>query len=142
MRGLTVIAALILAGSFIYPSWLVESLLQNLRGDVDAGEAPEFVVEEGHEVHRGLAARDAVMVVILPDGGRSYLSKLYNDAWMRDNGLLELEDVRVQDVLNAKKTAIPELVTVDAADTVRPSAALHPPPQASPPPSRPRITTT
>ena len=36
----------------------------------------------------GAAAADAVMVVILPDGGRSYLSKLYNDEWMRVNGLL------------------------------------------------------
>ncbi len=30
----------------------------------------------------------AVVVVILPDGGRNYLSKLYNDEWMRNNGLL------------------------------------------------------
>ncbi len=30
----------------------------------------------------------AVMVVLLPDGGRNYLSKLYNDEWMRVNGLL------------------------------------------------------
>ena len=33
-------------------------------------------------------ASDAVVVVILPDGGRNYLSKLYNDEWMRANGLL------------------------------------------------------
>jgi cystathionine beta-synthase len=33
-------------------------------------------------------AADAVVVVILPDGGRNYLSKLYNDEWMRANGLL------------------------------------------------------
>ena len=33
--------------------------------------------------------RDAVMVVIFPDGGRNYLSKLYNDEWMRANGLLD-----------------------------------------------------
>ena len=31
---------------------------------------------------------DAVVVVLLPDGGRNYLSKLYNDEWMRANGLL------------------------------------------------------
>jgi cystathionine beta-synthase len=31
---------------------------------------------------------DAVVVVILPDGGRNYLSKVYNDEWMRANGLL------------------------------------------------------
>ncbi len=34
------------------------------------------------------AARDAVIVVIFPDGGRNYLSKLYNDEWLRNNGLL------------------------------------------------------
>ena len=31
---------------------------------------------------------DAVVVVLLPDSGRNYLSKLYNDEWMRNNGLL------------------------------------------------------
>ena len=31
---------------------------------------------------------DAILVVLLPDGGRNYLSKLYNDEWMRVNGLL------------------------------------------------------
>ncbi len=34
------------------------------------------------------AARDAVVVVLLPDSGRSYLSKVYNDEWLRVNGLL------------------------------------------------------
>ena len=34
------------------------------------------------------AGADAVMVVLLPDGGRNYMSKLYNDEWMRSNGLL------------------------------------------------------
>ena len=29
-----------------------------------------------------------VIVVLLPDSGRSYLSKVYNDEWMRVNGLL------------------------------------------------------
>jgi cystathionine beta-synthase len=44
------------------------------------------------EVVRDLVATDdgheAVVVVLLPDGGRNYLSKLYNDEWMRINGLL------------------------------------------------------
>ena len=34
------------------------------------------------------AGRDAVVVVLLPDSGRSYLSKVYNDEWMRANGLM------------------------------------------------------
>ena len=50
------------------------------------------------------AARDAVMVVILPDGGRNYLSKLYNDEWMRANGLLSTAGAitRVADLLAAR----------------------------------------
>ncbi len=44
------------------------------------------------EVVRDLAARDgglaAVVVVLLPDSGRSYLSKVYNDEWLRANGLM------------------------------------------------------
>ena len=40
------------------------------------------------------AAQEAVMVVIIPDGGRNYLSKLYNDEWMRQHGLLGFEPGR------------------------------------------------
>ncbi|CAN5797847.1 cystathionine beta-synthase [soil metagenome] len=39
---------------------------------------------------------DALMVVILADGGRNYLSKLYNDEWMRANGLLGFEPGRAR----------------------------------------------
>jgi cystathionine beta-synthase len=48
------------------------------------------------------AARSAVMVVILPDSGRSYLSKIYNDEWLRSNGLLATTGavLRVVDILN------------------------------------------
>jgi cystathionine beta-synthase len=35
------------------------------------------------------AGPDAVIVVLLPDGGRGYLSKIFNDEWMRENGFLE-----------------------------------------------------
>ena len=54
------------------------------------GTAVVAVLDEARRVmaRDGAAARDAVMVVILADGGRSYLSKLYNDEWMRVNGLL------------------------------------------------------
>jgi cystathionine beta-synthase len=34
--------------------------------------------------------------VLLPDGGRNYLSKLYNDEWMRKNGLLGWETGRAR----------------------------------------------
>jgi cystathionine beta-synthase len=56
-------------------------------------------------VVRDLAATpdgsDAVVVVLLPDSGRNYLSKLYNDEWMRVNGLLPTTGavIRVEDLL-------------------------------------------
>ncbi len=69
----------------------------------------------------GQAAQDAVMVVILPDSGRSYLSKLYNDEWMRANGLLgsATEPDRVRAVLTARHGAeIPPVVLARTTDTV------------------------
>jgi cystathionine beta-synthase len=39
-------------------------------------------------------AADKLIVVLFPDGGRNYLSKLYNDEWMRANGLLGFEPGR------------------------------------------------
>jgi cystathionine beta-synthase len=67
---------------------------------------------------RGAAARDAVMVVIFPDGGRNYLSKLYNDEWMRANGLLTTTGavVRVDELLRARHHG-PELPDVILART-------------------------
>src|SRR4029079_17448510 len=60
------------------------------------------------------AGRDAVIVVLLPDSGRSYLSKIYNDEWMRANGLLATTGavIRVDDLLNDRHHAglLPDLV--------------------------------
>ncbi len=55
-------------------------------------------------VARSLPA-DAVMVVLLPDGGRGYLSKIFNDSWMRSYGFSEVEEGEtVADVLDARTT--------------------------------------
>ncbi len=63
----------------------------------------------------GLGPKD-LMVVFLPDGGRQYLSKIYNDAWMRENQYMEAEiQLTVLDVLSHK--TIKELVYVAPSDT-------------------------
>src|SRR5580700_6072854 len=70
---------------------------------------------------------DALIVVILPDGGRSYLSKIYSDAWMRQYGFLERDSqLLVGDVLARKRDAgeIPPLVTVQTHYRVRDAVAL------------------
>jgi len=57
-----------------------------------AGESCGTALVAALSVARELTAlpggSDAVIVVLLPDGGRSYLSKLYDDEWMRKNGLM------------------------------------------------------
>ncbi|MGZ4150507.1 MAG: cystathionine beta-synthase [Actinomycetota bacterium] len=63
---------------------------------------------------------DATIVVLLPDTGRQYLSKLYSDAWMRQYGFLEgPEVITVDRVLSSKGAELPPLITVQAHDKVR-----------------------
>jgi cystathionine beta-synthase len=78
-------------------------------------------------VAREIEDPDAIVVVILPDGGRAYLSKVFNDAWMQQHGMLERTgDRTVGDVLRAKHGAgeIPPLVTVQTHQKVRDAIAL------------------
>lgn len=50
---------------------------------------------------------DRLVVVILPDSGSRYLSKVFDDDWMRESGFLERSwsDTRTADVLAAKSSA-------------------------------------
>jgi cystathionine beta-synthase len=79
----------------------------------------------GTALHAALeVARDldegATIVVILPDTGRNYLSKLYSETWMRQYGFVERpEVVTVAQVVEAKHGEIPSLVAVGAHEKVR-----------------------
>ena len=78
-----------------------------------AGGSCGTAMVAAREVVRDLTATpdgaDAVVVVLLPDSGRSYLSKIYNDEWMRVNGLLATTGavVRVEDLLRDRHHAGP-----------------------------------
>jgi cystathionine beta-synthase len=63
---------------------------------------------------------EAIMVVLLPDNGRGYLTKIFNDEWMRTNGFLGEAGLAatVGDVVRAKGE-LPKLITLSPADTVR-----------------------
>jgi len=52
------------------------------------GTAMVAALTVGRELAVTPGGADAVVVVVLADGGRSYLSKLYDDEWMRKNGLM------------------------------------------------------
>ncbi|MFJ9207037.1 cystathionine beta-synthase [Streptomyces sp. L-9-10] len=71
------------------------------------------------KVAEGLGPDD-VVVVLLPDSGRGYLSKIFNDEWMNDYGFLEQggDAVSVGHVLRHKEGAIPTLVHMHPEETV------------------------
>ncbi|HVE63520.1 MAG TPA: cystathionine beta-synthase [Mycobacteriales bacterium] len=68
----------------------------------------------------------AVMVVLLPDSGRGYLSKIFNDEWMADFGFLtkDTSEPSVRDVLAHKASALPEIVHVHPHETVGSAIAI------------------
>ncbi|WP_186628953.1 cystathionine beta-synthase [Rhodococcus sp. BP22] len=68
---------------------------------------------------------DALVVVLLPDGGRGYLAKIFNDDWMSSYGFLRsrldgnTDEPSVGDVLRGKSGALPALVHTHPSETVR-----------------------
>jgi cystathionine beta-synthase len=72
---------------------------------------------------------DAVVVVLIPDSGRGYLSKIFNDAWMSDFGFLRPHnEMDAGDVLEAKVNrqpdAMADLVLVTEETLVRDAISL------------------
>ena len=67
---------------------------------------------------------DDLVVVLLPDTGERYLSKVHNDAWMRDNHLLDPAVTRVSDVVGAKTGRVPALLRLQVGEPVRRALAL------------------
>ncbi len=62
---------------------------------------------------------DDLVVVLLPDSGRGYLSRVFNDEWMAGYGFLTSEGPTVADVLGAKDADVPRLVYLQPNDNVR-----------------------
>lgn len=75
------------------------------------------------EVARGLTP-DHLVVVLLPDTGERYLSKVHNDAWMRDNHLLDPTTVRVSEMVGGKARPMPALLSVSVEEPLRRALAL------------------
>jgi len=67
---------------------------------------------------------DDLVVVLIPDSGRGYLSRVFNDEWMAGFGFLSSEGPSVSDVLNAKDGDVPKLVYLQPGDSVREAVAL------------------
>ncbi|HEY6959504.1 MAG TPA: cystathionine beta-synthase [Candidatus Limnocylindria bacterium] len=80
-----------------------------------AGTAMYAALEIAKDLDAG-----AVLVVLFPDSGRSYLSKIYNDEWMRQNGFLQRYPLHAT-VLDVVKDRVgtPGLICVSKDETVR-----------------------
>jgi cystathionine beta-synthase len=68
--------------------------------------------------------KDAVVVVILPDGGRGYLAKVFNDIWMRTYGFMPRGEDAVEDLISAT-VAEPKLTRVKMNATVAEALASN-----------------
>jgi cystathionine beta-synthase len=65
------------------------------------------------------AGEEAVVVVLLPDGGRGYLSKVFDDTWLSQYGFLQLEtSTSIGDVLRHKQGGLPSLVHTHPNETI------------------------
>jgi len=67
---------------------------------------------------------EAVVVVHIPDSGRGYLSKLYNDTWMADYGFVHDTGSTVGDILAGRDASLPTLVHTHPDETVREAVAI------------------
>ncbi|HEX5580668.1 MAG TPA: pyridoxal-phosphate dependent enzyme [Gemmatimonadaceae bacterium] len=67
---------------------------------------------------------DALVVTFLCDTGERYLSKLYNDEWMRENQMLDAERGTLGEVLVAKHDGLPPVVSVAPGTAVRQALRL------------------
>ncbi|MDE0802309.1 MAG: cystathionine beta-synthase [Acidimicrobiales bacterium] len=63
--------------------------------------------------------QDAVVVVHIPDSGRGYLSKLFDDRWMADHGFLRSSGPLVESLLDGRSKDLPLLVHTHPEETVR-----------------------
>lgn len=84
-----------------------------------AGMAAWVALEVARE-----AKRDDLVVVLLPDTGERYLTKVHNDEWMRDNHLLDPAMTRAGALASAKAARVRTLHSVAAGEPLRRALAL------------------
>ncbi len=64
-------------------------------------------------------AADKTVVVLLPDTGERYLSKFYNDEWMRENRFLDIVESTVGEILDVKPGTLSPVLSVSSETSIR-----------------------
>jgi cystathionine beta-synthase len=89
-----------------------------------AGGSSGLITHVALQLARKLDDPNAFVVTFLCDTGERYLSKLYNDEWMRENQMLETEQMTVGQLLAGKSGDAPALVSVAPGASVRQALGL------------------
>ncbi len=85
-----------------------------------AGGSAGLIVHGAVALAHELDDPDALVVTMLCDWGEHYLSKMYDDDWMRENGFLERpRRTTVAEVLAAKEARVGDLITVAPSTPIR-----------------------
>src|SRR5947209_15292037 len=84
-----------------------------------AGGSTGVNVVAALDVARRVNDPQALVVTVLADTGERYLSKVFNDEWLRENQILEAERVSVAQLLEARNSGAPPLISVPPTATVR-----------------------
>lgn len=105
-------------------SFLMTRRLVREEGIFAGGSCGAAVAGAVKYIQQHRLGEDAVVVIILPDSGSRYLSKVFNDDWMRENGFLEQvwSDVRAGDIQERKASG--QVFTARPTDLMRDVVAL------------------
>ncbi len=71
---------------------MLTARLATAREGILMGQSSGTALWAALQVARDLDDPEALLVVLLPDSGRNYVGKLYNDQWLRDSGLLSADE--------------------------------------------------
>jgi cystathionine beta-synthase len=92
-----------------------------------SGMAAEAAKVLAHELAGTPEGKDAVIVVLLPDSGRGYLTKVFNDDWLAQYGFpvdgAQRAGQTVGEILRGKSGQLPDLVHTHPAETI--AEAVH-----------------
>lgn len=88
------------------------------------GGSAGMIAHAAMNVARRLDDPEACVVTFLCDTGERYLSKVFNDEWMRENQLLDVSPTTIEAVLGNKDASAPAIVSVAPGASVRQAIRL------------------
>ena len=88
------------------------------------GGSAGLIAHAAVSVARRVDDANAFVVTFLCDTGERYLSKVFNDEWMRENQMLDSTPTSIDAVLGRKDTSAPAMISVSPGATVRQAIRL------------------